>query len=108
VIACGSELQSLSVGNFDLMTLETTQSGFPRSSFPQVRLLEGPLRDRQIVNGDHLRAIDADRLLAVYRRDCGLPKKAKTYGGWEARGIGGHILGIIFLLWRGIALLDCG
>ena len=67
-----------------------TPNVFP---FNRVRLLAGPLYERQAVNGRHLQAIDPDRLLAVYRRDAGLPKKAESYGGWEARGIGGHIMG---------------
>lgn len=59
----------------------------------RVRLLAGVLRERQQVNGRHLRAIDSDRLLAVYRPVCGLPAKAEAYGGWETRDIAGHSLG---------------
>jgi uncharacterized protein len=60
----------------------------------RVRLLTGPFHDRHEVNArfllDH---VDADRLLAGFRRQAGIPMKADPYGGWEARGINGHSLG---------------
>ena len=40
-----------------------------------------------------LEVVEADRLLAGFRAQAGLPEKAKRYGGWEARGINGHSLG---------------
>lgn len=59
-----------------------------------VRLLPGPFLARQEVNAlyllDH---VDADRLLAGFRQQAGLPKKAERYGGWEGRSISGHSLG---------------
>jgi DUF1680 family protein len=64
---------------------------FPLS---QVRLLDGPFKQRQDVNARYLlEVVDADRLLAGFRAQAGLPEKAKRYGGWEARGINGHSLG---------------
>ena len=33
------------------------------------------------------------RLLAPFRAQAGLPAKAKRYGGWESRGVGGQALG---------------
>ncbi|MDF3059546.1 MAG: hypBA1 [Rariglobus sp.] len=64
---------------------------FPLS---QVRLLEGPFKDRQAINARYLLdEVDVDRLLAGFRAQAGLPEKAKRYGGWEARGINGHSLG---------------
>lgn len=59
-----------------------------------VRLLPGPFKERQDINARYLLDIvDADRLLAGFRAQAGLPEKAKRYGGWEARGINGHSLG---------------
>lgn len=58
-----------------------------------IRLREGPLKDRQDVHARHLAAIDADRLLAPYRIQAGLPPQAERYGGWESRDISGHSLG---------------
>ena len=40
-----------------------------------------------------VQALDVDRLLAPFRREAGLPKKAETYGDWERTGIAGHTLG---------------
>ena len=58
-----------------------------------VRLLDGPLRERQDIHGSHLEALDPDRLLAPYRLQAGLPPRAPRYGGWESRDISGHSLG---------------
>ena len=38
-------------------------------------------------------ALDADRLLAPFRREAKLPEKAKSYGNWESCGLDGHTLG---------------
>ena len=38
-------------------------------------------------------ALDPDRLLAPFRREAGLPEKAKSYGNWESCGLDGHTLG---------------
>ena len=38
-------------------------------------------------------ALDPDRLLAPFRREAGLPAKAKSYGNWESCGLDGHTLG---------------
>ncbi|MEO7340305.1 MAG: beta-L-arabinofuranosidase domain-containing protein, partial [Luteolibacter sp.] len=60
----------------------------------QVRLLDGPFKQRQDVDARYLlEIVDADRLLSGFRAQAGLPEKAKRYDGWEARGINGHSLG---------------
>ena len=60
----------------------------------QVQLLPGPFKERQDINARYLLDdVDPDRLLAGFRQQAGLPKKAERYGGWEARGINGHGLG---------------
>ena len=60
----------------------------------QVHLLPGPFKDVADVNVRYLLDnIDPDRLLAGFRQQAGLAKKAERYGGWEARGINGHGLG---------------
>ena len=58
-----------------------------------VRLLDGPFRERQSTNEQFLKAVDADRLLAGFRAQAGLSAKAERYGGWEAKDITGHSLG---------------
>jgi DUF1680 family protein len=66
------------------------------SAFPldRVHLLPGPFKDRQDIDAHYLLdVVEPDRLLAGFRAQAGLPKKAERYGGWEARGINGHSLG---------------
>lgn len=40
-----------------------------------------------------LLTLDADRLLAPYRKEAGLPPKAENYPNWENTGLDGHIGG---------------
>jgi uncharacterized protein len=63
---------------------------FPLS---QVRLLPGPFKDAMDRDGAYLLQLNADRLLAGFRQEAGLPPKAKPYGGWELEGVAGHSLG---------------
>ncbi len=42
---------------------------------------------------DYLLSLDADRFLAGFRENAGLPKKAERYGGWEEMLIAGHTPG---------------
>ncbi len=53
---------------------------FPLSA---VRLLDGPFRHAMETDKAYLLRLDADRLLAGFRREAGLAKKADPYGGWE-------------------------
>ena len=64
----------------------------PRS---HVRLLDGPVRDRQSLNGRYLLQLDPDRLLHNFRVNAGLPSSATPLGGWEnpACGLRGHFTG---------------
>ncbi|MCU1516352.1 MAG: hypothetical protein JWQ75_1073, partial [Pseudarthrobacter sp.] len=65
-------------------------SSFPLSS---VRLLDSEFKNAQNVDLRYLLGLDADRLLAPFRREAGLPTAAPGYGGWEADGLDGHIGG---------------
>ena len=73
---------------FRRVTLATEP--FPLSA---VRLLDGPLRERQDIHAQYLRALSPDRLLAPFHTQAGLPPLAERYGGWESRDISGHSLG---------------
>jgi DUF1680 family protein len=42
---------------------------------------------------DYILSLNADRLLAPYRKEAGLPVKAPAYGNWESSGLDGHIGG---------------
>ena len=68
---------------------------FQAGAFPlsRVRLLDGPLKQRQLVHSTYLLMVDPDRLLAPFRIQAGLPAKGERYGGWESRDISGHSLG---------------
>ncbi len=60
-----------------------------------VRLLDGPFRDRMLRDQAYLLALDSDRLLHTFRVNAGLPSTAKPLGGWEAPGVElrGHSVG---------------
>lgn len=58
-----------------------------------VELLDGPFRHAQDLNLEALRDLDADRLLAPFLREAGLPPVAEPYGDWESRGLDGHTAG---------------
>lgn len=60
--------------------IEPQARDFPLSA---VTLLESPFRHAMEINKAYLLRLDPDRLLAGFRREAGLPKKAEPYGGWE-------------------------
>lgn len=59
----------------------------------QVKLKEGVFKNAQDVDLKYILALDPDKLLAPYRIDAGLEKKAERYGNWESSGLDGHIGG---------------
>lgn len=63
------------------------------NEFPlqDVKLLEGPFKHARDLNIQTLLKYDVDRLLAPYRKEAGLPEKAKGFPNWE--GLDGHIGG---------------
>lgn len=58
-----------------------------------IRLLDSPFLHAQTTNTAYLLQLDADKLIAPYLREAGLPTKAETYGNWESSGLDGHIGG---------------
>ncbi|WP_276089647.1 glycoside hydrolase family 127 protein [Pedobacter sp. JY14-1] len=58
-----------------------------------VTLLDGVFKRAQQTDMDYLLALNADRLLAPYLREAGLPPKADPYPNWEGSGLDGHIGG---------------
>ncbi|MBN2805880.1 MAG: glycoside hydrolase family 127 protein, partial [Prolixibacteraceae bacterium] len=64
-----------------------------KNEFPisDVTLLDGPFKHARNLNIEVLLKYDVDRLLAPYRKEAGLPEKAKTYPNWD--GLDGHIAG---------------
>ncbi|MEO7767448.1 MAG: beta-L-arabinofuranosidase domain-containing protein, partial [Ferruginibacter sp.] len=63
------------------------------NEFPleDVQLLNGPFKHARDLNIEVLLKYDADRLLAGYRKEAGLPEKAKSYPNWD--GLDGHVGG---------------
>lgn len=68
-----------------------------------VRLLPSPFLQAQETDRRYLLALDADRLLAPFRREAGLPLPKPSYGNWESSGLdghmGGHYLSALSLMW---------
>ncbi|MBR5072545.1 MAG: glycoside hydrolase family 127 protein, partial [Bacteroidales bacterium] len=64
-----------------------------RNEFPigDVTLLDGPFKHARDLNLEVLLQYDVDRLLAPFRAEAGLPKKAEYYPNWA--GLDGHIAG---------------
>ena len=64
-----------------------------KNEFPlsDVSLLDGPFKHARDLNIQVLLQYDVDRLLAPYRKEAGLPEKAKSYPNWE--GLDGHVAG---------------
>jgi len=63
------------------------------NEFPlaDVKLLEGPFQHARDLNIKVLLKYDVDRLLAGYRKEAGLPEKAKSFSNWD--GLDGHVAG---------------
>lgn len=64
-------------------------------SYPvtHVRLKESPFKHAEQMDICYLLGLDADRLLAPYLKEAGLPPKAPNYTNWEDTGLDGHIGG---------------
>jgi len=60
-------------------------------SLADVQLLNGPFKHARDLNIETILKYDVDRLLAPYRKQAGLPAKAKSYPNWD--GLDGHVAG---------------
>lgn len=71
----------------------TAQDKLYCDEFPlgDVTLLDGPLKHARDLNIKTLLQYDTDRLLAPYRKEAGLPEKAKSFPNWD--GLDGHVGG---------------
>ncbi|MDR7298898.1 DUF1680 family protein [Pelomonas aquatica] len=80
-------------------------AGGATQAFPldRVRLQDGPFLEAQTTDLHYLMALDADKLLAPFLREAGLPAKAPSYGNWESSGLdghmGGHYVSALALMW---------
>jgi DUF1680 family protein len=60
-----------------------------------VRVLEGPFKHNQEMDGKYLLSLDPDRLLHTFRLNAGIPSTARPLAGWEAPTgeLRGHFIG---------------
>jgi DUF1680 family protein len=75
-----------------------------------VRLLDGPFKHARDLNIKVLLQYDVDRLLAGYRKEAGLPAKAKTYPNWDGLDghVGGHYLSALAINYAATKDAECG
>jgi uncharacterized protein len=57
-----------------------------------VHLLDGPLKHSQDIAAAYLLSLEPDRLLARFRQEAGLKRKADNYPGWENKELPGVAL----------------
>ena len=60
-----------------------------------VRVLEGPFKHNQEMDGKYLLSLDPDRLLHTFRLNAGIPSTARPLAGWEEPNgeLRGHFIG---------------
>ncbi|MBL7219839.1 MAG: glycoside hydrolase family 127 protein [Phycisphaerae bacterium] len=62
-------------------------------SLSDVRLLDGPFKKAMDLDAKYLLDLQPDRFMSLLRKQAGLKPKGEIYGGWEGRGLAGHVLG---------------
>jgi len=81
------------------------------NEFPlqDVSLLDGPFKHARDLNIEVLLKYDVDRLLAPYRKEAGLPEKAKSYPNWEGLDghVGGHYLSAMAINFAATGNIEC-
>jgi len=81
------------------------------NEFPlgDVTLLDGPFKHARDLNIEVLLKYDVDRLLAPYRKEAGLPEKAKSYPNWEGLDghVGGHYLSAMAMNYAATGNAEC-
>jgi len=81
------------------------------NEFPlgDVKLLDGPFKHARDLNIEVLLKYDVDRLLAPYRKEAGLPEKAKCYPNWEGLDghVGGHYLSAMAMNYAATGNTEC-
>ena len=82
-----------------LATLALVSGSLPLMAIEYYPLTQVKISQQSVFNPaiqaarTYILSLDADRLLAPFRRNAGLPEKAKAYGNWESSGLDGHTLG---------------
>lgn len=92
------------------LTLLAQDKLYP-NEFPlsDVSLLDGPFKHARDLNIEVLLKYDVDRLLAPYRKEAGLPFKAKSYPNWDGLDghVGGHYLSALALNYAATGNAEC-
>ena len=81
------------------------------NEFPlgEVTLLDSPFKHARELNIETLIKYDVDRLLAGYRKEAGLPAKAKSYVNWDGLDghVGGHYLTAVAMNYAATGNAEC-
>lgn len=81
------------------------------NEFPlgDVQLLDGPFKDARDLNIEVLLKYDVDRLLAPYRKEAGLSKKAECFPNWDGLDghVGGHYLSAMAMNYAATGNAEC-
>ena len=89
----------------------TAQDRIYTNEFPlgDVKLLDGPFKHARDLNIEVILKYDVDRLLAPYRKEAGLPEKAKCYPNWEGLDghVGGHYLSAMAMNYAATGNVEC-
>ncbi len=74
-----------------------------------VTLLDGPFKHARDLNLEVLLKYDVDRFLAPYRKEAGLPEKAKSYPNWDGLDghVGGHYLSAMAINYAATGNVEC-
>lgn len=78
-------------------------------SLSDVKLLDGPFKHAQDLNIHVLLEYDTDRLIAPFRKEAGLPEKAKLYPNWAGLDghVGGHYLSALAMNYASTGNAEC-
>ena len=95
-----------------LINVTFAQDKLYPNEFPSqdVSLLSGPFKHARDLNIKLILQYDIDRLLAGYRKEAGLPAKAKTYPNWDGLDghVGGHYLSALAINYATTQNMECG
>ena len=101
----------LTSGIFLLNQMASAQEKLYRNEFPlgDVKLLDGPFKHAQDLNIHVLLEYDTDRLIAPFRKEAGLPEKAKLYPNWAGLDghVGGHYLSALAMNYASTGNAEC-
>jgi len=109
-----NSIKILSFGFLFVLLLNLPSTGqnklYP-DQFPlaEVSLLDGPFKQARDLNLQVLLKYDVDRLLAPYRKEAGLPEKAKCYPNWDGLDghVGGHYLTAMAMYYAATGNAEC-